>query len=175
MSDSEKQAYFPDIVPDSAIETRLWVHGNDDFTDEESVSGLLSHLYDFPEDKFYLYVLKGQPISPSLRAALDDGFVVITESKGHYYPHPKFERHYVCIKEGFTRWDWERDILQKEHMRFQHTLRLSEKARRTFEMQQLVSMHQAANSDPLILQPNFAGIGIDLKKAFSWLLQKMIS
>jgi len=175
MSDSEKQAVFPDIVPDSAVGTRLWVHENDDFTDEESVSDLLACLYDYPEDEFYLYVFKGQPISQSLRAALDNSFVVIAESKGHYYPHPKFQRLYVCIKEGFTRWDWERDALQKERMHFQHTLRLSEKARRTFEMQQLVAMHQTVNSDPLILQPNFAGIGIDLKKAFLWLLQKIKS
>ena len=175
MSDSDKQGNFPDIVPDSSIQTRLWVHGDDEFTDEESVLDLLSRLYDFPEYKFYLYVLKGKPISPSLRAALDNGFVVITESNGHYYPHPKFERHYVFIKEGFTRWGWERDVLRKGRMHFQHTLRLSEKARRTFEMQQLVDMHQAANSGPLILQPNFAGIGIDLKKAFSWLLQKIKS
>ena len=175
MSDSEKQANFPDIDPDSAIGKRLWVHENADFTDEESVSDLLANLYDYPEDEFYLYVLKGQPMSPALRAALDNGFVVITESKGYYYPHPKFQRHYVCIKEGFTRWDWERDVLQKERMNFQHTLGLSEKARRTFEIQQLVAVHQAVNSDPLILQPNFVGIGIDLKKAFSWLLQRMKS
>lgn len=175
MSDSEKQANFPDIVPDSAIGTRLWVYENADFSVEESVSDLLANLYDYPEDKFYVYVLKGQPISPLLRAALDNGSVVITESKGHYYPHPKFQRHYVCIKEGLTRWDWERDVLQREHMHFQHTLGLSAKARRTFEMQQLVAMHQEANSDPLILQPNFVGIGIDLKKAFSWLLQRIKS
>jgi hypothetical protein len=173
MSDSEKQTNFPDIVPDSAIGTRLWVHENDDFTDEDSVSDLLTRLYDYPEDVFYLYVLKGQPISPSLRAALDNSFVVFAESKGHYYPHPKFQRHYVCIKEGSTRWDWERDVLQKGCMHFQHTLGLSEKARRTVEMQQLVAIHQTVNSDPIILQPNFAGIGIDLKKAFSWLLQKI--
>lgn len=166
MSDSEKQANFPDIVPDSAIGTRVWVHENDDFTDEESVTDLLARLYNYPEDEFYLYVLKGQPISPSLRANLDNGFVVVAESKWHYYPHPKFQRHYVCIKEGFTRWDWERDVLQKGGMHIQHTLGLSGKARRTFEMQQLVDTHQAVNSNPLILQPNFAGIGIDLKRDF---------
>lgn len=60
-------------------------------------------------------------------------------------------------------------------MHSQYTLVLSEKARRMFEMLQLVAMHQALNSDPLILQPNFAGIGIDLKKAFSWFLQKLKS
>jgi hypothetical protein len=173
MTDSEKQAVFPDIVPDSAIGTRVWVHENDDFTEEGMISDLLARLYDYPEDKFYLYVLKGQHLPGSLRAALDNGFIVIAESKGHYYPHPKFQRHYVCIKEGFTQWDWEHDALRKGRMHFQHSLRLSEKARRTFEMQQLVAMHQAADSDPLILQPNFAGIGIDLKKTFSWLLQKI--
>ena len=175
MTDSENHAVFPDIVPDSAIGTRVWVHENDDFTEEETVSDLLALLYDYPEDEFYLYVLKGEQISGSLRAALDNGFIVIAESKGHYYPRPKFQRHYVCLKEGFARWDWEHDALQKGRMHFQHSLSLSEKARRTFEMQQLVAMHQAAASDPLILQPNFAGIGIDLKKAFSWLLQKIRS
>jgi hypothetical protein len=173
MTDAENQAVFPDIVPDSVIGMRVWVHENDDFTEEETVADLLARLYDYPEDKFYLYVLRGQQISGSLRAALDNGLIEIAESKGHYYPHPKFQRHYVFIKEGFTQWDWEHDALQNGRMHFQHSLKLSEKARRTFEMQQLVAMHQAADSGPLILQPNFVGIGIDLKKAFSWLLQKV--
>lgn len=172
MSDSEKLAVFPDIVPHSAIRTRVWGHENGDFTDEEAVSDLLARLYDYPEDEFYLYVLKIEQISSSLRAAIDSGVIVIAESKGHYYPHPKFKRDYVCIREGFIRWDWEREVLQEENMHFQHTLKLSEKARRTFEMQQLVSMQKAANSNPIKLEPNFMGIGIDIKKAYSWLLQK---
>lgn len=53
MSDSEKWANFPDIVPDSAIGTRLCVHENYDFADEESVSDLLARLYDYPKDEFY--------------------------------------------------------------------------------------------------------------------------
>lgn len=172
MNDSEKLVVFPDIVPDSAIETRVWVHENGDFKDEKSVSDLLARLYDYPEDEFYLYVLKIEKISHPLRAAIGNRVVIISESKGHYYPHPKFKRNYVCIKEGLIRWEWEREVLSQGNMHFQHTLKLTESTRRMFELQQLVAIQKAANSDPLKLEPNFMGIGIDLKKAYSWLLRK---
>ena len=119
MSDTEKLAVFPDIVPDSAIKTRRWVHENGDFKDEDSVSDLLARLYDYPEDEFYLYVPKAEQISTPLRAAIDNGSVIITESKGHYYSHPKFKRDYVCIKEGFTRWEWEREVTFPRNFVFQ--------------------------------------------------------
>ncbi len=40
-------------------------------------------------------------------------------------------------------------------------------------MQQQVAMHKAADSNPLMLQPNFMGLGVDLNKAYSWLSRKM--
>ncbi|MDX5991741.1 hypothetical protein [Ectopseudomonas alcaliphila] len=173
MADSEELLVFPDIVPDSIVRTRLWVHENSDFKDEEAISDLLGRLYDYPEDDFCLYVLREESVAPLLGAAIDNGVVSISEAKGHYYPHPKFKRDYICIKESLIRWEWEREVLLKGNMYFQHALKLTVKARREFEMQQQVAMHKAADSNPLMLQPNFMGLGVDLNKAYSWLSRKM--
>jgi hypothetical protein len=33
-------------------------------------------------------------------------------------------------------------------------------------------MQKGANSNPIKLEPNFMGIGIDLRKSYSWLLAR---
>lgn len=59
-------------------------------------------------------------------------------------------------------------------MNFRHQLKLSEKSRRLLEMQQLIKMQNEANdAGPLKLEPNFMGFGIDLKKAYTWLMKKI--
>lgn len=58
-------------------------------------------------------------------------------------------------------------------MHWRHELKLSQKARREFEMQQLVAVQRAASANPIKLEPNFMGIGIDLRKAYSWLVQRL--
>jgi hypothetical protein len=172
MSDTEKLAVFPDIVPTSAIMTRLWVYENGDFHDDESVSNLLTCLYDYPEDEFYLYTLKSEQISNPIRVAINNEVITIAESKGHYYKHPNFKRDYLCIIEGINQCDWESKVLAQGNMHYQRSLKLTEKARRRFEMQEMIAMQKAANSNPIVLEPNFMGIGIDLKKAPIWLLQQ---
>jgi len=57
-------------------------------------------------------------------------------------------------------------------MLIRHQLKLSARANREFETQQLVAMQKGANSNPIKLEPNFMGIGIDLRKSYSWLLAR---
>ena len=147
----------------------MWIHENGDFQTEEDLSGLLGIMYDFPEDQFFLFTPKAEGINPVVGGALAGSTIVIVESQGHYYPHPKFKRDYVQIHEATAHWDWEREVLAQGEMYFRHELELSERARRQFEMQQLIEMQKAANSNPIKLEPNFMGIGLDLKKAFTWL------
>lgn len=173
MTEQDDLPRFPDIVPDSVRKTRLWVHENDDFKTEEDISTLLGLMYDYPEDDFFLFTPKGASINPLVASAVAASAIVIAESKGHYYPHPKFKRDYVRIHETTVSWDWEREVLAQGNMHFRHELKLSEPARRQFEMQQLVEMQKTANSNPLKLEPNFMGIGIDLRKAYTWLKQQL--
>lgn len=173
MSDQEDIPKFPDIIPDSIKKTRIWVHENDDFQTEEDISELLARLYDYPEDEFFVYSPKDQPINPFLRKAVDANAILITETQAFFYPHPKFKRDYVRIKEHAIRWDWEREVLAEGKMFFRHQLKLSERARRTFEMQQLVTMQgEASDINPIQLEPNFMGIGIDLRKVYTWLMRR---
>ena len=68
--------------------------------------------------------------------------LVSVEMNGHYYHHPKFIRDYVFIHELTAAWDWEREVLSQGNMYFRHELKLSERARRELEMQQLIAMQK---------------------------------
>lgn len=171
MNQPEDASTFPDILPDSAKMSRIWTYENGDFKANEDISVLLSCMYAHLEDDFYLYCPRNEDVSLDMRHAIKDGVVLITESRAHYYRHPKSKRAYVRIKPEAVEWEWEREVLAFGIMHFRHQLKLSENARRTFEMQQLVAMHKHATSNPMILEPNFMGIGIDLSKAYSWLLR----
>lgn len=163
---------FPDIVPDSIRKTHFWVLENDDFQTEDEISSLLGMMYDHPEDDFHLFTPKTGAINSLVNSAISSAVIVVVEIKGHYYPHPKFKHDYVQIHEAKISWDWEREVLSQGNMFFRHELKLSESARRQFEMRQLLEMQKTANSNPLKLEPNFMGIGIDLKKAYTWLKQQ---
>lgn len=169
MTEPDDLHKFPDIVPDSVRKTRLWILENDDFQIEEEISTLLGIMYDHPEDDFLLFTPKAGGINLLVNSALSAGIIVVVETKGHYYPHPKFKRDYVQIHEATVSWDWEREVLSQCNMFFRHELKLSVRARRQFEMQQLLEMQKTANSNPLKLEPNFMGIGLDLRKAYVWL------
>lgn len=163
---------FPDITPDSIKKTRIWEYENTDFATEEDISELLAHLFDYPEDEFFLYTPKEMPINELVQKAVDANALIILETQAFFYPHPKLKRDYVRIREHSVLWDWEREVLADGRMYFRHQLKLSERARRTFEMQQLVAMQKASNANPIKLEPNFMGIGIDLRKAYAWLIQQ---
>ena len=164
---------FPNIVPDSIRETRFWVLENDDFKTEEEISTLLGMMYDHPEDDFILFTPKTGTINSLVSSAIGSAAIVVVETKGHYYPHPKFKRDYIRIHDATVSLDWEREVLSQGNMHFRHELKLSERARRQFEMQQFLEMQKTANANPLKLEPNFMGIGLDLRKAYTWLKQQL--
>ena len=172
MSDPESIPVFP-FTPDTIRKSRIWVLENSDFAFESDISELLAKLYDYPEDSFYLFCQADAQICPSLLGAIETELLRVTESQSRFYKHPKFKRDYVRLNEHTTRWEWEREVIANTPMYIRYELALSEKARRTFEMQQTVAMHQAANSNPLELKPNFMGIGVDLPKAYSWLQARL--
>lgn len=169
MSGPEDTPRFPNIIPDSIKKSRIWVLENDDFESGNDVSELLAQLFDYPEDHFYLFIENGTPINTFMNASIEQGIIRIVETQSFFYRHPKFKRDYVRIREHSIKWDWEREVVKKGPMYFRDELVLSEKTRRTFEMQQLVEMQKSQGSNPLKLEPNFMGIGVDLRKVYAWL------
>jgi hypothetical protein len=173
MSDPDSELRFPDIVPTSFKKTRVWIYENNDFRTEEDISILLGRMYEYPEDDFFLFTPKNGQISSLIDSAIEAIILVSVEMKGHYYHHPKFIRDYVFIHELTAAWDWEREVLSQGNMYFRHELKLSERARRELEMQQLIAMQKKTDLNPFRLVPSFMGVGIDLKKMLPWLKQKL--
>jgi hypothetical protein len=177
MSEAEDLPRFPDITPDSVKASKVWVFENADFTSQSDVDALLQQLFNSSEDSFYLYCEEHTSINPLINSGAHFGAIRVIESQGFHYPHPKYERHYVRIREPFIQWEWEREVRAKGPMLFRHELKLSERAKRDLEQAQLLQRQRAEREaervgaspdNPLKLEPNFMGLGIDLRKAWAW-------
>jgi len=119
-----------------------------------------------------LFTPEREAINSHISAALDSNVLTVIESRSNYYVHPNYRRNYVQFRADHARWEWQRDVLAGGNMLIRHQLKLSARANREFETQQLVAMQKGANSNPIKLEPNFMGIGIDLRKSYSWLLAR---
>lgn len=181
MSEAEDLPRFPDITPDSVKRSRSWVFENSDFTSQADVDALVQETFNSAEDSFYLYCEKHTSINSLVYNVMHFGTVHVVESQGFYYPHPKYKRHYVRIREPFIQWDWEREARDRGPMFIRHELKLSDRAKRdlaqTQPLQRQRSEREAGRTlappdNPLKLEPNFMGVGIDLRKAWTWLRRR---
>ena len=168
MANSDETPRFPDILLSHVKRSRFWVIENDDLADKQDVSDLVARLYDYPEDDFYLFKQHDHSTNPFLQAAVDGEVVALTEWKLNYYPHPKFKRDYVHLDENRLFWDWEREVVTTCPMFVRFELKLTTKARRALEHQQLIATQKHADRNPVELKPNFMGLGIDVYKAVDW-------
>lgn len=164
---------FPSDIFDEVKKSRRWELENQDITDQQELDKLLQIMFSCPEDKFFLYVPKDDSICPTLRNAMDSNLIIGSVWKRNFYPHPESLRDYVHILPNNAQWDWEQELLNaaKEHLRFELTL--SEAAKRKMQIDQHISVQQAAEANPIELKPNFMGIGIDLNKGWSWIRKKL--
>jgi hypothetical protein len=143
---------------------------NDDVFDQSEVSDLIARLYDYPEHDFYLYKQHDHSTNAAIQSAVDSEIIALTEWRLDYYPHPTLKRDYVHLDKHHLQWDWQREVMATKPMYVRFELRLTTKARRALENQQLIAAQRQDNSNPVELKPNFMGIGIDVYKALDWLL-----
>ena len=169
MGDSDEIPRFPGDLITHVKRTRFWVLENDDLVDEQDVSDLVARLYDYPEDDFYLFKQHDHGSNHQLQAAVDAEVISLSEWRCNYYPHPKFKRDYVQLDKHRLFWDWQIDVIENSPMFVRFELKLTAKARRALEHQQLIAAQKQVNSNPVELKPNFMGIGIDVYKALDWL------
>jgi hypothetical protein len=172
MNPPEDLPRFP-FMPASVRKTRIWEHENRDFQSEGDITDLLKRMDAFPGDDFFLYCPKDEAINAFVGSAVGANAIRIVETQAYYYPHPKSERDYVRIHEGSVHWDWQREVLAKGNMFLRHQLKLSEQARRDFEMQQLIAMQKSTPSKVFKLEPSMWGLGIDLRAAWAWLKRRI--
>ena len=169
MGDSDEMPRIPDDLLAHVKRTRFWVLENGDLVDEQDVSDLVARLYDYPDDDFYLFKQHDHPTNRPLQSAVDAEVISLTEWKLNYYPHPKFKRDYVHLDKHRLNWDWEREVIANSPMFVRFELKLTAKARRALEHQQLIATQKHADRNPVELKPNFMGLGIDVYKALDWL------
>lgn len=169
MGESDELPHFPDDLLTHVKRTRFWVLENGDLVDEQDVSDLVARLYDYPEDDFYLFKQHDHGSNRQLQKAVDAEVISLSEWRSNYYPHPKFKRDYVQLDKHRLFWDWQKVVIDNSPMFVRFELKLTAKARRALEHQQLIAAQKQANSNPVELKPNFMGIGIDVYKALDWL------
>jgi hypothetical protein len=169
MVDSNEMPRLPDDLLTHVKRTRFWVIENADLVDEQEVSDLVSRLYDYPEDDFYFYKQHDHPTNRHLQSAADAEVIVLTEWKLNFYPHPNFKRDYVQLDKNRLTWEWQRDVILTSPMFVRFELKLTARARRALEHQQLIAAQKQADRNPVELKPNFMGLGIDVYKALDWL------
>jgi hypothetical protein len=176
---SEAEAPSPFTGPlDSVRKSRFWVFEDGDFTSEADINALIELLFNYPEDSFYLYSEEHASGNALVSSVAHFGIVRVIESQAFYYRHPKFKRDFVRIQEPSIEWEWERQAKEQGPMFIRHELRLSERGKRELEQSQLlrrqkeeqeVERIRKSPDNPLKLEPNFMGIGVDLPKAWRWL------
>lgn len=169
MGDPDEIPRLPDDLLTHVKRTRFWVLENDDLVCEQDVSDLIGRLYDYPEDDFYLFKRFDDSTNTQIQSAMDAEVITFTEWRLNYYAHPKFKRDYVQLDKHRLFWDWQRDVIATSPMFVRFELKLTTKARRALEHQQLIAAQKYADRNPVELKPNFMGLGIDVYKALDWL------
>ena len=169
MGDSDEMLRLPDDLLTHVKRSRFWVIENADLVDEQDISDLIARLYDYPEDDFYLFKQHDHPTNRLLQSAANSEVIALTEWKLNFYPHPKFKRDYVQLDKDRITWDWQRDVILTSPMFIRFELKLTTRARRALEHQQLIAAQKQADRNPVELKPNFMGLGIDVYKALDWL------
>jgi len=167
---SDGMPIFPQELMGSVETTFFWEFENAEISTDEDLSKLLRIMFDCPEHEFYIFLQK----DASKTAVLDGAMTIrsdlnVTKTDLRFYRRPgRAKADFIRILPEHKDYEQWREVAQtQEYLRF--TVVLSERKRREMEVKEHVVAHTDANASPVILQPNFNGIGIDLPKAWAWL------
>jgi hypothetical protein len=168
LAPGEDMPRLPEEMMASVETTFFWPIENADISTEEDLDQLLRVMYDCPEHEFYVFLQKEASKTAVLDSAMNvRGDISVVHTDLRFYRHPKSGHgNFVRVRSGDADIESMREVAQtQEYVRF--TIRLSERKRREMEVRQHLAAHADANSNPLILQPNFNGVGINLPKAWA--------
>ncbi len=168
MNKSEEELRFPDHLLTSVKRSQFHVMENRDISDEDDLQQLLLLIFNFPERSFYLFLQKHASLTEPLRRSVDGGDILVTQTDLEFFRHPKYPSDFVRIRQGSESFDWERQISSTEVEYLRFTLVLSERKRREMNIDQHLTVQSRRSANPLKLEPNLWGIGIDLRKAWAW-------
>lgn len=158
---------FPEELATSISYRKFYVIENRDISEPDDLAHLLQRLFDHPERSFYLFRQKEASFTSELDGTFALGDILITKTDLQYYRHPNFKRDFIRIPPD-PFFDWERELIQSgatEYLRV--TLALSERKRRAMEIDEHLTAQARRTANPVKLEPNFMGVGFDLKKVFA--------
>lgn len=164
---------FPEELMASVETTFFWTLENAEISTYEDLEKLLRLLFDCPEHDFYVYLQKGASKTAVLDSAMTlRGDINVVKTDLRFYRHPGGKGNFVRVLPEHADFDEMREVAQTpEYIRF--TVRLSERKRRDMEVKEHMAAHAAATANPLMLQPNVGGFGIDVLKAWAWLKARL--
>jgi hypothetical protein len=170
---NQEKFRFPEELATDVKLSQFYTIENSDIATEDDLDRLVELMFHYPERNFYLFGLKEQGANHIVVSAEQHGILRIERYETQYYAHPKFERDWVKIDKRNPKWDWEKNVIENspEYIRF--TLKLTERWRKKMELGEALSAAEPKeDKNPLLLKPNFFGMGIDLPKAWDWLKAK---
>lgn len=166
---------FPEHLMTTVRTTMVWNFENADISTPEDLHHLLSLMFDQPEHEFYVFLQKHASLTEDLARATDSigGDIKVVQTDLRFYRRPG-TKNFMQVRSDDSQFEWVREVAKtQEYIRF--TLRLSERARREMEVKQHLAAHSEANANPLMIQPNFVGFGINLFKGWRWLKERLRS
>ena len=142
---------------------------------EGDINDLIHDLYYFPEDKYFLYYeYKSKDIPEGFDAEkLESYGLSLGKHENFFYRRPYGDDQpdkysYVRLTIVDIKYPWQQEIVDKGPMFGRVQIELLEWKKKDIELYRIKSLN-SKKDDPLVLQPNFMGLGVDLKKIPAWL------
>jgi hypothetical protein len=165
---------FPDITPSSITRRAIHEIQNDEITTAQALDDLILFMYAYQERDFYVFHKKGSPINEMIKQAEQSGSIIFRKSEFHFYVHPKYPRNFIRLNQEYSKFDWQIQLLETGEMYVRTEICLSERIKREIAIKEIKEASEDKN--PLILQPNIGGLGLDFVKFFrlirSWFARR---
>ena len=135
----------------------------------QAVNELVGLLYDHPEDVFYAFRPHRASFPEAFESAVADHRIRYVKSEFHFYRplDPMGDDDFFQVQPGAP--DAHQGLVDKSSRFERHQLALTEKHRRTLEIQQHLNEQAKKDSNPLKLEPGAFGISISLPKLWKML------
>lgn len=134
---------FPNITPNSIRSNKFHPFDTQDIKTEEDFQNLVMLMFYHPERNYYLYEEKDGIQNQLLITKEHLGEIVFENTEFFYYKRPNGPGYIHLGRNGEEhQFDWEREIVEKELMYTQTTLKLSERKKRELETWQKIEMEE---------------------------------
>lgn len=140
----------------------------------EDIQNLIHDLFFFPEEKYFLYFEYASNDIPDGFDAnrLEQHGLSLRKYENFYYRRPDDKDQsepYSFIRLAVTdiQFPWQQEIVNQGPMYGRVQIELKEWKKKEIELSRIQALNEQ-DDNPLVLQPNFWGLGIDLKKIPSW-------